>query len=83
MPLFSMLCLVRYNIKERVERMGTVEERLADLGFPVEEGEEYWIEEGTGNLYLHSPSAETIYMVDPGNKRFCHRGTEAGCFYTK
>ena len=30
MPLFSMLCLVRYNIKERVERMGTVEERLAD-----------------------------------------------------
>ena len=63
--------------------MGTVEERLADLGFPVEDDEECWEDKETGYLYLHSPSAETIYMVDPVNKRFCHRGTGQGCFYTE
>lgn len=63
--------------------MGTVEARLANLGFPVRNGEECWEDKDTGYLYLYSPSMKTVYMVDPDNKRFCHKGIGEGCFYTE
>lgn len=68
--------------KQEMNGKFSVESRLADLGFPVEDDEERWEEKENGYLYLHSPSIRTIYCVDPKSKNFGHRGTGRGCFYT-